>query len=259
MRRAFTLIELLVVISIIALLIAILLPALSSARTAARNTQCLAATRSMGQARFARLSDLNYVPVAYISAGANSTFWVSELLEYGLGLDAKLCPEAPTVDPATSFSGDRHYGSATSPWQEQASSLPTVTSVPIEEIAIASYAINGWSYSSSTTFKSGSNDRFYTNADDAKDPANTPWFGDAAWRNSWPETTDAPATDGQTPWQASPASSIAQWQVDRHPNGTVNMVLADGHSESISADDLDQLLWHNQWPTDGSVVLDPSW
>jgi len=41
MRRAFTLIELLVVISIIALLIAILLPALSSARSIARQTQCL--------------------------------------------------------------------------------------------------------------------------------------------------------------------------------------------------------------------------
>ncbi|MEM6257202.1 MAG: prepilin-type N-terminal cleavage/methylation domain-containing protein [Planctomycetota bacterium] len=49
-RPAFTLIELLVVISIIALLIAILLPALGSARASARQIQCAASIRALGQA-----------------------------------------------------------------------------------------------------------------------------------------------------------------------------------------------------------------
>lgn len=258
MRRAFTLIELLVVISIIALLIAILLPALSSARTAARNTQCLAGTRSMVQARTSRLADTNFVPIPYIGTGATRSYWITELVEYGLGLDAKLCPEATTLDPTTNFSGDRHYGTSTSAWQEEAARLP-VYSGPIEEISIASYGINGWSYSSSADYNSGQNDLFYKNADDPIDATKTPWFGDCAWRNSWPELGQAAATNGQKPWQLTPASSITQWQLDRHPSSTINMGFADGHSESINVNDLDQLLWHKEWPTDGSVVMDTNW
>lgn len=78
---AFTLIELLVVISIIALLISLLLPALGAARKVARQTQCLATIRSLGQANFSFEADNGYfVPILSPNSGidaimANANDW----------------------------------------------------------------------------------------------------------------------------------------------------------------------------------------
>lgn len=63
-HQGFTLIELLVVISIVALLIAILLPALKSARSVARNAQCMSNQRSVGALIYVYCEDYNqYLPV----------------------------------------------------------------------------------------------------------------------------------------------------------------------------------------------------
>jgi prepilin-type N-terminal cleavage/methylation domain-containing protein/prepilin-type processing-associated H-X9-DG protein len=268
LRRAFTLIELLVVISIIALLIAILLPALGAARSAARNSQCLANTRSMVQARTARLVDNDYYPTHWILGGTED-WWNGSLYRYGLGVDEKLCPEAPTIS-VTGSTPSRVFGSATSAWWDR--NVPAqYNNLPIEEVGQASYGINGWSMNwteSNTTsgipattgtlaqLKAWS----YSNPDSMKDATQVPWFGDCTWRNSWPSATaDTGSTNPNNPWSYPPPTTIAQWQMDRHPSANINMGFADGHAEPVHVDDLDQLLWHSNWPTDGSVVIDTNW
>lgn len=70
---AFTLIELLVVISIIALLISLLIPALGSARSAARNTQCMSGMKSQAMAMHLYAADFkDYAPPHFIARASGT-------------------------------------------------------------------------------------------------------------------------------------------------------------------------------------------
>lgn len=230
--------------------------------------QCLANTRGMMQAQAAYWVDNKNRNVQWRPDG-ELVYWITELVDYGFGLDEKLCPEATTVDDANNFSGDRHHGGGNAAWQEDATQLPAVTN--FDEISIASYGMNMWMYNYENTNPITITKLGYTEAefqerasdyaDEMRDPTEKPVFGDCVWRSSLPEISDTGASDAQRPWVpgVSPRTTIAQWQMDRHPSRSINLSFGDGHAESVNVDDLDQLLWHNIWPKDGSVDLDVTW
>ena len=266
--NAFTLIELLVVISIIALLIAILLPALGSARKSARNAQCLANVRSIGQANAARATDEKYISMVY---GAKSQTWVTVLYEYGLGLDEKSCPEASDLNPElTARAGRVIAGSSVSAWQEEVSYVPPKYQAKglTDEIRSASYGINGWNYNFEPY--TGSRpygmpmayilERAYNTTDMTRESPQVPMFGDCVWRGSFPRPINTASQGPVVVHGTNVGTGLDQYQFDRHPGRNNNLVFADGHAQGVEVNELDELEWYRGWNEErGGKEIDVAW
>ncbi len=122
LRSAFTLIELLVVISIIALLIGILLPALGSARSSARDMQCLSNLRQIGIGLYGYAQEYKEVlPISYYDGAGTAgdqTDWAVQIAAYmssdgtsNYGEGGKELPSPALQCPSSNIDGGRiHYG-----------------------------------------------------------------------------------------------------------------------------------------------------
>ena len=255
-KRGFTLIELLVVISIIALLLAILMPALSMVKEKARSLLCKNNLRQISLAfvMYAMNNDgksmeFTHVPGKYWFHEIAPFLGDGDFKEKGMaGIEAQMkisfCSTAPKFDELKLNPNDPH-GDMNHAWMYQNTT--------------GSYGLNLWFLPEGTMARAfapglpGFDTNVFKKVAEAR--SDTPLVADSVWVGSWPyEDNDVPPdlTKGFTGHAA--AKFMGRFCIDRH-NMKINVGFIDGHSDSITLEDLWALRWHKTYLPNLDVTI----
>lgn len=261
-RKAFTLIELLVVIAIIALLLSVMIPALQKTKEQMKALACRTNLRSFSTALILYGQDHD----GRLFPHDASTVFITWIAPYMSDLDKiRYCPSAMPLKQyldATSSEIPNDIDAAGT--ADRAWFWSIYSNEPVEW---GSYAYNGFLYNpdeqiwgNPAEWHPGKDywpSAWFTNLNDARQPAEVPTFCDGIWPDTWPDGDDYPPTDadglyyGSTGWYPYFMQRIC---VDRH-DMAINVSFLDGHASRVPLEKLWVLQWHKLFVRNFDIVM----
>jgi prepilin-type N-terminal cleavage/methylation domain-containing protein/prepilin-type processing-associated H-X9-DG protein len=267
-QRGFTLIELLVVIAIIALLMSILMPALNKVKNQAYIVKCQSNLKNWGTMFQMYCNDNNGYLQSYFCPSMQAEgfqklgkyIWISTLKSYYKdNIKACYCPSATT---------SRYYLN-TNP---NPTSVPTGKTGPFVSFGHAywygfdgadgSYGENLFQTNPLPTDPELTGGKFaseyHWRMPGIKNGSEVPSLGCSMVLYGYPDAADEPPNyNGELPPGGSYNNEVSYWCVDRHKNGTINMLFLDWSLRPVGLKELWNLKWakNDTWP----VKVKPVW
>lgn len=262
-KKGFTLIELLVVIAIIALLLAILVPSLRKVKDQAKKVVCRSNLSQWGKIWGLFLADNEdrFMNGWGGSNGGRATQWMYVIPRYMDLYNHEIwcCPFADNESKCV-FNKD---GSAaafvpagSSPYDSMTSKSPWGHIVSLQHGGYddaagdyGSYGINAWVYNADNP-----SDQYWKTAT-VRGASSIPVFSDSMWCEMWPGYNDSPPVrEGMWSGWGSMGSAC----IDRHNDGTTNILFMDFSVQRVGLKKLWNLKWHRKWQSN-TITNWPDW